>query len=87
MAFLPVLEISDILSTIVFVMVTSGLSDLLAHQPVESPQVQTSSSLCPVPLLHLALINHLRALSFIALTHSHLKNLPFPFTVSCIFIC
>lgn len=35
MAFLPVLEISDILSTIVFVMVTSGLSDLLAHQPVE----------------------------------------------------
>lgn len=58
MAFLPVLEISDILSTIVFVMVTSGFSDVLAHQPAESPQVQISSLLCPVPLLHLVLINH-----------------------------
>lgn len=52
MALLPVLEISDILCTIVFVMVTSGLSDLLAHQPVESPQVQISQ-LCLVLLLHL----------------------------------
>lgn len=38
-AFLPVLEISDILSTIRFLMVTSGLSDLPAHKPMESPQV------------------------------------------------
>lgn len=52
MALLPVLEISDILCTIVFVMVTSGLSDLLAHQPAESPQVQISQ-LCLDLLLHL----------------------------------
>lgn len=57
MAFLPVLEISDILSTIVFVVVRSGLSDLLAHQPVESPQVQISSQLCPVLLLRLSRAN------------------------------
>lgn len=39
MAFLPVLEISDILSTIIFIMVTSGLSDLPTHKPTETPQV------------------------------------------------
>lgn len=88
MAFLPVLEISDILSTIVFVMVTSGLSDLLAHQAVASPQVQISSQLCPVMLLHLVLINHPELSERLAaLTRSPLKNFPLPFTTSCIFIC
>lgn len=88
MAFLPVLESSDILSTIVFVMVTSGLSDLLAHQPAESPQVQISSQLCPVVLLCLPLINHPGlSESFIALTHSPLKNFSLPFTMNCILTC
>lgn len=77
MAFLPVLEISGILSAIVFVMVTSGLSDLLAHQPVESSQVQMSSQLCPVLMLHLVLISHPGlSESFIALTHLPLKHFP-----------
>lgn len=88
MAFLPVLEISDILSTIVFVMITSGLSDLLAHQPVKSPQVQIYSQLCPVMILHLVLIKHPGlSESFVALTRSPLKNFPLPFTMSHIFIC
>lgn len=88
MAFLPVLEISDIISTIVFVMITSRLSDLLAHQPVESPQVQIYSQLWPVLILHLVLIKHPGlSESFIALTRSPLKNFTLPFTMSCLFIC
>lgn len=86
MALVPGLQISGILSAAVSVMLTSGLSDLLAHQPTERPQVQSSSQLCPLLLCCFLLINHLGlSESFLALTHSPLKNLP-PIQ-SLIFIC
>lgn len=90
MGFLPVLEFSDILSTITLIMVPSDLSDLLAHQPTESPQVQISSLLCTILLLwlHLVLINQTGLPeSFRVLTHSSLKNILLTFIMSSIFIC